>query len=61
MSRKKADGLDALIRTEPVPIEEITLLDWFASFAMLRPDVDNAQSAYEIAEAMLKRRATFFK
>ena len=60
MAKKKSEGLEALI-VAPVPsIQEITMLDWYAAFAMFnQPDMTNerrAASAFEIARAMLKER-----
>lgn len=65
MARKKSEGLEALIAA-PVPsIQEITLLDWYAAFAMFNMPTTlsdtmtkerRAESAFEIARAMLKER-----
>jgi hypothetical protein len=54
MSRKKPDGLNALLKPEPTPIEDINLLDWFASFFVLAGY--DALSAYDNAEDMLRER-----
>lgn len=59
--RKKPEGIEALrAKLDPISIQEITLLDWFAAFALmttedLPPEVA-AKVAYEKADAMLKER-----
>jgi len=62
VAKKKSEGLEALI-VAPVPsIQEITMLDWYAAFAMFNQptsDMSNerrAASAFEVARAMLKER-----
>lgn len=64
MAKKKNEGLEALI-VAPVPgIQEITMLDWYAAFAMFNQPTTlsdmsherRAASAFEIARAMLKER-----
>jgi hypothetical protein len=64
MARKKTEGIDELLRakTDPVSIQEITMLDWFAAFALIgaspmtKPE-DAAKEAFDRAEACLKERA----
>lgn len=64
MARKpKHDGLEALVaKQDPISIQEITMLDWYASFALLKSlpensDEKNAELAFDMAEAMLNERA----
>ena len=62
-TRKKAEGIELLKpKMDPVSIQEITMLDWFAGFAML--DQAHGQSheraaveAFDRAEAVMKERA----
>lgn len=56
---RKPKGVEALVTTEPPPsIEEITLRDWFAAFAMqaLIDKPDAAELAYSYADHMLLER-----
>lgn len=59
--RKKPEGIEVLrAKQDPISIQEITLLDWFAAFALmstedLPPDVA-AKIAYDKADAMLQER-----
>jgi hypothetical protein len=46
VARKKPEGIEALAaKPEPPSIQEITMLDWFAAFALMSigPDADIAQ------------------
>lgn len=63
MARKKPEGIEALkAKQDPVSIQEITMLDWYAAFALLgaspmsSPE-DTAKAAFDRAEAMLNERA----
>jgi len=62
-TRKKAEGIELLKpKMDPVSIQEITMLDWFAGFALLglRDGYTHegaAREAYERAEAVMKERA----
>ena len=62
MARKKPEGIEALAaKPEPPSIQEITMLDWFAGFALMSvgPDVHSATAAsraFDRAEAMMKER-----
>ena len=62
MARKKPEGIEALVsKEEPVSIQEITLMDWFAAFALMSvgPDVHSATAAsraFDRAEEMMKER-----
>lgn len=60
MVKRKADGIDALIKKAPMPIEEIHLLDWFASMALLA-GIDAPKEAYDLAEEMIEERARRYK
>lgn len=61
--KTKADGIEALVaKQDPISIQEITMLDWYASFALLtmgqpRSEERMAIDAFDIAEAMLNERA----
>jgi hypothetical protein len=63
MARKKPEGIEALVsKEEPISIQEITLLDWFAAFALMSvgPDVHSATAAsraFDRADEMMKERA----
>jgi hypothetical protein len=62
MARKKPEGIEALVsKEEPISIQEITLMDWFAAFALMSvgPDVHSATAAsraFDRAEEMMKER-----
>jgi len=62
MARKKPEGIEALVsKEEPISIQEITLLDWFAAFALMSvgPDIHSATAAsraFDRAEEMMKER-----
>jgi hypothetical protein len=63
MGRKKDEGIEALKpKQEPISIQEITMLDWYAAFALLgsspmsNPE-ESAKAAFDQAEACLKERA----
>ena len=65
MARKKAEGLAAIVaKQDPVSIQELTMQDFFAAFAMqgmladpATPEImDIAGAAYEVADEMLKAR-----
>jgi hypothetical protein len=65
MVRKKLEGIEALVEnSEPVSIQEITMLDWYAAFALMgitqsSPSNHEIASkfAFERAEAMMAERA----
>lgn len=66
MARKKTDaGVAALIDPpEPVSIQEITMLDWYAGFALLGgPSMiepkELAKLAFETAHEMMKEREKY--
>lgn len=62
MARKQSEGLEALVpKQEPVSIQEITMQDWYAAFAMINsPPMtstkDAAKDAWDRAEAMMQER-----
>jgi hypothetical protein len=62
MARKKPEGIEALVSKEdPVSIQEITMLDWYASFAIMSIGLDAnhekaASMSFDRAEAMMKER-----
>ena len=62
MAKRKAEGIAAVIaKQDPVSIQEITLLDFYASFALLGASTMNtpeeaAKEAFDKAEAMLNER-----
>lgn len=58
---KKPEGIEVLrAKQDPISIQEITLLDWFAAFALMStedlPADVAAKIAYEKADAMLHER-----
>ena len=53
MRQRNPEGIDGLINETP-PLEDMTLKDWFASFALLSGH--DAKEAYEIARDMIKER-----
>ena len=60
----KSKGLESLVRKDPPSIQEITLADWFATFAMQTLINETglvldefAETAYDIAEKMLEERS----
>ena len=61
-TKKRSEGLEALVpKQEPVSIQEITLQDWYAAFAMINsPPMtsakDSAKDAWDRAEAMMEER-----
>lgn len=63
MAKKRSEGLEALVsKQEPVSIQEITIQDWYAAFAMMGwPPMTNAKDAakecWDRAEAMMEERA----
>ena len=62
MARKKPEGIEALKpKQDPVSIQEITMLDWYAAFALLGSSPmsnaeDTARAAFDQAEAMMQER-----
>lgn len=62
MVRKKSEGIEALVpKPEPISIQEITMLDWYAAFALMGADQkghdsQTASSIFNLAEAMMKER-----
>jgi len=62
VARKKPEGIEALAATpEPPSIQEITMLDWFAAFALMgigkeADNVSAASMAFDRAEEMMKQR-----
>lgn len=60
MARKKPEGIEALAApAEPVSIQEITMLDWYAAFALMSTTQSHdtaAKWAFDRAEAMMKER-----
>lgn len=61
MVRKKLEGIEALVEKEPVSIQEITMLDWYAAFALMAIQQSNHEAAskfaFDRAEAMMAERA----
>lgn len=64
MARKKDEGIEALKpKQDSISIQEITMLDWYAAFALLGAShmstpQESAKAAFDQAEACLKERAT---
>lgn len=64
MARKKEpEGIELLRpKQDPLSIQEITLMDWYAGFALLGASPmatgkEAAKAAFDLAEEMLKERA----
>lgn len=63
MARKKDEGIEALKpKQDPISIQEITLMDWYAAFALLGASPmataeESAKAAFDKAQACLKERA----
>lgn len=62
MARKKPEGIEVLVtKSEPVSIQEITMLDWYASFALMgigseASNTSAVSMAFDRAELMMKER-----
>ena len=62
MARKKPEGIAAVIaKQDPVSIQELTMMDFFAAFALLGASTmatpeEAAKEAFDKAEAMLNER-----
>jgi len=61
MARKKSEGIESLVpKVDPVSIQEITMLDWYAAFVLMGCDTgsneDEAKHCFDRAEAMMKER-----
>ena len=63
MARKKAEGIELLQpKQDPVDLQDMTLLDFMAAFALLgaspmNTPEESAKDAYDKADAMLNERA----
>jgi hypothetical protein len=63
MARKKPEGIEILTATapEPVSIQEITMLDWYAAFALMgigseASNTTAVSMAFDRAELMMAER-----
>jgi len=64
VARKKPEGIEALtVPPEPVSIQDITMLDWYAAFALMGITQSSPSSheittkfAFDRAEAMMAER-----
>ena len=61
MARKKAEGLKSLVQLEPISLDKINMLDFFAAFVLMGlaggDDMqENARMAYDQAEEMMLER-----
>jgi len=58
MARKNPEGIETLrIKQDPVSIQEITMLDWYASFALMKSGKElSAKEIFDLAEEMLNER-----
>ena len=58
MARKNPEGIESLrIKQDPVSIQEITMLDWYASFALMKSGKElSAKEIFDLAEEMLNER-----
>lgn len=59
----RSKGLEALVKKESPPLQDMTLADWFATFAMQTLINETglvldefAETAYDIAEKMIEER-----
>ena len=65
MVKRKAEGIEALVdKPEIVSIQEITMLDWYAAFALLGLPATMTQErksveAFETAAEMMKEREKY--
>ena len=63
MARKPKEGIELLKpHQDPVSIQEITMMDWYAGFALLgsspmSTNKESAKAAFDLAESMLMERA----
>ena len=61
-TKRKPEGISSLVsRPEPISIQEITMLDWFAGFASLSSSTmstpsEAAKESFDRAEAMMAER-----
>lgn len=57
---KKREGLEALKKPAPVPMTEMTLLDWYAGMALMECGYDTPEAAatyaLDRAEAIMAER-----
>lgn len=61
MVKRKAEGVESLVKLESVPLEQITMLDFFAAFTLMGLSGGdnlrhNAQVSYDQAEEMMRER-----
>jgi len=64
MVRKKLEGIEALVeKEEPISIQDITMLDWYAAFALMGITQSSPSNhevttkfAFDRAEAMMAER-----
>ena len=65
MVKRKAEGIEALVdKPEIVSIQEITMLDWYAAFALMGMPGSMTQErksveAFETAAEMMKEREKY--
>lgn len=61
-TKRKPEGISSLVsRPEPISIQEITMLDWYAGFAYLSSSTmstpsEAAKDSFDRAEAMMAER-----
>jgi spermidine/putrescine-binding protein len=61
--KKAAEGIELLqSKQDPISIQEITMLDWYASFALLgaspmSTNKETVKAAFDLAEEALRERA----
>jgi hypothetical protein len=61
MVRKKPEGLKSLVQLEPISLDKINMLDFFAAFVLMglaggEDMQENARMAYDQAEEMMLER-----
>jgi hypothetical protein len=61
MVRKKPEGVKSLVQLEPISLDKINMLDFFAAFVLMglaggEDMQENARMAYDQAEEMMLER-----
>ena len=61
MARKKPEGVKSLVQLEPISLDKMNMLDFFAAFVLMglaggEDMQDNARMAYDQAEEMMLER-----
>ena len=61
MARKKPEGVQSLVQREPISLDKMNMLDFFAAFVLMglaggEDMQENARMAYDQAEEMMLER-----